>query len=885
MPHYRLRLAAVISAFIAGAAGLSFAADSDSHLTLDKGNQVSLIGGGLADRMQHYGWLETLIESRFPDRDITIRNLGFAGDEIDLKNRMRSKNFGTPDEWLTRTKSDVVLMFFGYNESYGSAAGLPKFKRDLDAVIKQMLEQKYNGASAPKLVLISSIAQENLHNPNLPDAAAHNKNIKLYTEAMAQVAKDNNVLFVDLFAPSLEIYSTARSPLTVDGIHLNEEGDHAIAAIIDKALFGDRPSSAPDSASLEKLRSAVLDKNFYWFNRYRTMDGYNVYGDRADVKYANQQTNRVVMDREMEILDIKTANRDKRVWAVASGKDLKVTDDNLPPLVPVKTNKPGPLAGGTYPFLSGEEAIKHMTVAQGFKVNLFASEEQWPELEKPVQMSFDDKGRLWVAVWPSYPHWQPEEEMNDKLLVFEDTKGTGKADKMTVFADHLHCPTGFAFYNGGVLLAQAPGLIYLKDSKGTGHADVRERVLEGLDSADSHHTANSFVYDPGGALYFQEGTFFRTQVETAWGPPERSADGAVYRFEPRTFKFETYAGYPFANPHGHVFDHWGTDIVTDGTGAVPYYGPSFTGKVYFPQKHRGAPTVYKQRTRPCPGTEIVSSSNFPDEYQGHFFVANVITVQGILNYKLDEKGSGVVGTEVRPPFLQSNDPNFRPSAMEFGPDGGLYVLDWQNPLIGHLQHALRDPNRDHTHGRIYRIVYTERPLAKPAQIAGASIEQLLDLLKSPIDRVRYHARIELGTHDAKDVTSAIDKWIAALDKNDPEYQHHMMEGLWAYQWQNVVNEPLLKQMLKSPDYHARAAATRVLCYWRDRVDKPLDLLRTMVTDDSPRVRLEAVRSCSFFTSGDAGNIALQCLNKPMDPFLEYTLKETSNTLDRFAQVK
>ena len=81
-----------------------------------------------------------------------------------------------------------------------------------------------------------------------------------------------------------------------------------------------------------------------------------------------------------------------------------------------------------------------------------------------------------------------------------------------------------------------------------------------------------------------------------------------------------------------------------------------------------------------------------------------------------------------------------------------------------------------------------------------------------------------------------------MDKNDSQYEHNLMEALWAYQWQNVVNEPLLLQMLKADDYHARAAAVRVLCYWRDRVSKPLDLLRTAATDDSPRVRLEAVRA-------------------------------------------
>ena len=137
------------------------------------------------------------------------------------------------------------------------------------------------------------------------------------------------------------------------------------------------------------------------------MDGYNVYGGRSYEKY-NGVLNRDTMQREMEMRDVMTANRDKRVWAVAQGGDLAVKDDNLPKPVEVKTNKPGKGPNGAHIFLSGEEAIKHMTVPPGCKVNLFASEEQFPELSKPVQMAFDTKGRLWVAAWPNYPERTPK---------------------------------------------------------------------------------------------------------------------------------------------------------------------------------------------------------------------------------------------------------------------------------------------------------------------------------------------------------------------------------------------------------------------------------------------------------------------------------------------
>ena len=130
--------------------------------------------------MQYEGWLDTLLHARFPRHDLVIRNLGFSGDEV--ATRLRSKNFGTPDEWLsgvgeqiggyqenrlksTNTKADVIFAFFGYNESYGGDAGLPAFRQQLDEWITHTLAQKYNGKSAPRIVLFSPIAHEDLRNP------------------------------------------------------------------------------------------------------------------------------------------------------------------------------------------------------------------------------------------------------------------------------------------------------------------------------------------------------------------------------------------------------------------------------------------------------------------------------------------------------------------------------------------------------------------------------------------------------------------------------------------------------------------------------------------------------------------------------------------------
>ena len=845
-------------------------------LDLKPGDHIGIVGNTLADRMQHDGWLETYFHTRFPKHDLVFRNLGFSGDELTL--RLRSAAFGTPDEWLTRTQTDVVFAFFGYNESFAGKAGLDKFKKDLETFIQHTTTQKYNGKSSARLVLFSPIAHENLKDRNLPDGKENNVRLELYTATMAAVAKANGVPFVDLFHATKAPNATLTEPLTINGVHLNAKGNELVAKLIDEALYPNDEVKR-ETAPTEAVRKTVKEKNFYWFNRYRTTDGYSIFGGRADLAFVGGQTNRIVAQREMAVLDVMTGNRDKLIWDAARGKDPKPADDsNTPDFIPVITNKPGPLPGGKHVFLSAEETVAKMTIAKGLKVNVFASEKDFPELVNPVQMAWDAKGRLWVATWATYPHWKPKEAMNDKLLVFEDTKGSGKADKMTVFADNLHNPTGFEFYNGGVIIAQAPDILFLKDTDGDGKADVRVTLVSGIDSADTHHTSNSFTLDPAGALYFQEGTFHHTQVESPYGPSERLANAGVFRYEPRTQKFEVYVSYGFANPHGHVFDRWGQDIVVDGTGANPYHGALFSGHLDFPAKHNGPPQVYKPRTRPCPGMEYLSSRHFPDDMNGDLVVGNVIGFQGLLRYKISERGASLAGTEAEP-ILSSTDPNFRPSDFKVGPDGALFFCDWHNPIIGHMQHNLRDPSRDREHGRIYRVTAEGRPLLWLPKIDGEPIDKLLDLLKSPEDRVHYWAKIELGGRDSDQVIAATKTWLAGLDPKDADYEHQVLEGLWLHSYHNVVDIDLLNRVLASKDHRARAAAARVLCYWRDRVPDALAIFKKLAADESPAVRLQAVRAASFFTVPEAIEVPLIAEGQPRDEYLDYVRAETLRALD------
>jgi glucose/arabinose dehydrogenase/azurin len=740
------------------------------------------------------------------------------------------------------------------------------------------------------VVLFGPIANERHQDPNFPDPSENNARIEAYSRAMAEVARAHGVLFIDLFEVSQRLFAEAARQgrsLSVNGVYLTEEGDRLLAPALFSGLFAE----TPPSGGLERLREVVNEKNRQWHQRYRTVDGYNVYGGRSALAYQPGEggfisdrdppepytSNYEVMQAEMRQRDVLTANRDQRVWAVARGGDLAVDDSNLPPVPEVPSNKPGSGSDGSHVYLDGEEAISRMTVHSGMQVNLFADEKQFPELINPVQMAWDTQGRLWVAVWPNYPERAPDSKTGDSLVILEDTDRDGRADRLSHFIDDLNAPTGFQFFKDGVLLMQAPDLWFVRDTDGDGRADWKQRVLMGMDSADSHHTANALCLDPGGAVYLSDGVFHRTQVETAAGPV-RNNDAAIYRFEPRTGRFETYVAYGFANPHGRVFDYWGNDLITDATGNANYFGPAFSGYLDYPAKHPGMREFWNRPSRPCPATGLLTSRHFPEEFQGNFLNLNVISFQGIFRVRVTEEGSGLKG-ETLEHLISSTDPNFRPIAISIGPDGAIYFCDWHQAIIGHMQHHIRDPNRDHRHGRVYRITYKGRPLMEPPKIHAQPIPALLELLKEPENQTRELAKIELGKRESSEVIAATKAWAAALDRNDPAYEHHLMEALWIHQWHNVVDADLLKRMLRSPEPRARAAAGRVLCYWRDRVPDALAWFRALACDEHPRVRLEAVRAASFFRTAEAADMALEALRYPADYYIHYTLRESLRQLE------
>lgn len=866
----------VVAASLIAGTMIGEADAQDPSFPLNKGDHIAVIGNTLADRMQHDGWLETYLQALHPDLELTFRNLGFSGDEVNR--RPRSESFGDADQWLTKVKADVVFCFFGYNEALRGLSELSDFEKNLVEMIDQMRDQKYNGTSPPRLVVCSPIAHQNLYSPNLPDGSENNEKLAAYTDSMKKVCEEKGVAFVDLFTPTKRYYTIAKEAMTINGIHLTEYGNRIVAGEIVRKLFPGRTAKAP----VAKIREAVLDKNYQWFSRYRVVDGYNVYGGRSKLAW-NGQSNADVMQREMEIFDIKTENRDKHIWAIAKGVDSEVDDSNLPEEVAVETNKQGPNPDGSWPYLGGVEAIEKMQVHEGMEVNLFASEEKFPRLVNPVQMAVDTDSRLWVSVWPSYPHWNPVEPRRDAIVILPDEDGDGEADELIVFADELNSVTGFEFWNGGVLVAAPPEIWFLKDTDGDDKADQKIRMLQGVSSADTHHSANAVVIGPDGWMYWSRGIFNIAAFETPT-TTFRSGKSGVHRFNPRTFEFEFH--FPIGpNPHGDVIDRWGFQFANDGTGGTGSYvniGKGIANKQWF-----------EKRVRPVAATGILSGSHFPDAHEGNFLICNTIGFLGVLQHEVKYSGADITATEIDP-ILVSSDANFRPSDCEVGGDGALYVADWHNTLIGHMQHNMRDPNRDHEHGRIYRVTATGRQLSTPAKMKGKPIAEVCENFFAKANSTRYRARLELSGRDSDQIAEQVQAFADGLNprlvSRERDQAQALLESLWVFEEHRIPNMDLLSKVLQADEPRVRAAAVRTLGHWAGRVNGWEPILQSASQDNSPLVRAEAVKAAVEFAGEDVGQEAVteavfEVASRDLDPELDAVLKYSRRSIDVDKYVK
>lgn len=811
-------------------------------LKLQKGDRIALIGNGLLERTQDHGYLEAMLQQRFPEHGLVVRNLAWSADEVGLQ--PRPANFADTEQHLVHEKADVIFAAFGFNESFAGEAGLPEFKKKLTAYIASLKSKSFNGKSAPRIVLVSPIANENVK--GTPAADLNNAHIAMYADAIKAVAAEQGVGFANVL-PSMK----PDAGLTHDGFQLNEKGQKLFAESLFRETFQETPPAVKP-----ELREAIVDKDRQFFRRFRPLNTFYYTGGR------NRDYGYLDFLPAMRNFDIMVENRDRRIWDLAQGKALpKKVDDSNVPAMPKSIE-----ARGVNEWLKAEDERKAFKVDPRFEVNLFAGEEQFPEIANPIQMRFDSRGRMWVSCSGTYPHAYPGNEPRDRLVILEDTDGDGKADKSTIFAEDLHVPLSFEFGDGGVYVSEQPHLTFLQDTNGDDKADVHRIVLTGFGTEDSHHSLHDFTWTPDGDLIFRESIFHHSQLETAYGPV-RQANSGWFRYDPKTRRLTSFGTYYSTNPWGVTFDDWGQHVASH-----PVYAAAFHSlDPAYPQQHP-VPKGLQAYSGVC-GHEFVDNPTFPKELQGNFIKVRYKPTNRVEIHKWKEGPFGYEEEYVSD-LLFSTNLSFIPVDLKFGPRGDLYVCDWYNPVKGHMQYSLRDERRDRHSGRIWRITAKEQKLQDAPKIAGALIEELLLLLKRPEYRVRSMAKQELRKRNRLNplaVMATLHQWVSLLKPDDPRYRHHQMEAVWVYRGIGAVNADLLRELLACDDHHARAAATQQLRYWHSHFPDAIEVLRKAANDANGIVRMEAAIAASYIGTKDALDAMLDVFKHPRGGHLDYAI--------------
>ncbi len=832
--------------------------------TLRHGDRIVMLGSEYLEQDRKENLFEAALTRHFDDLDLTIRTLGWAGDTPSASARGyfngAEEGFARLTAELERLQPTVVMLFYGANLVEGDGDG--EAEADRFAAFLRGYERLVDliRRGTDRIVVVSPLPAEQLA-PPWPDPSAINRERRAVTEALRRFVdrQGPSVRFVDLFTTMTSRLDESDKPMTHDTIRYNANGYRVIAgALLDRLGV---PHDF-EAEGFEQLRTLIARKNDLVFHRYRPQNETYLRGFRQ-----HEQGQNAI---EIAEFDAWIARAEARIRAFVRGEPL-----------PPELEGP-PERERAFEANTPEQQRALFTLDEGLEIAPFAVE---PMVANPIHMNFDARGRLWVATSPIYPQIRPGARPKDQILILEDTDGDGRADQRTVFADDLLIPTAvLPDERGGAFVANSTELLHLVDDDGDGRADRRRVVLAGFGTEDTHHILHTFGWGPDAALRFFQSIYIHSHVETPFGVRRLMGSG-LWRLRPETGRLDVVMR-GLVNPWGLAFDRYGQAFATDGAGGEgindAFPGSAYTTAVDAARILQG---LNPGQPKHC-GLVQISGRHFPQRWRDDLLTAD-FRGNRINRFTISEQGSGYLSRQ-RTDVLTSRDPAFRPDDLKLGPDGALYNADWHNPIINHGEVDFRDPRRDDRHGRIWRLSVAGRRPAPAPSIVDASIEGLLDLLKSPEETTRRLAKVHLKLRDPRRVDDALGAWVERLDPDDPDSDHHRLEALWTSEAIRRPSIPLLNTCLTSDDHRVRAAAVRVLS--TTLLEAPatletsgfdsLSALERAVHDEHPRVRLEALYGLRTFGTAEAADVALEALDHGVDANLDYALWLTIRELKR-----
>jgi putative heme-binding domain-containing protein len=488
--------------------------------------------------------------------------------------------------------------------------------------------------------------------------------------------------------------------------------------------------------------------------------------------------------------------------------------------------------------LTPAEQLKKFHLPPGFEIQLVAAE---PGIQKPMNLAFDGRGRLWVSGSVEYPIAAETGQGRDSIRILEDTTGDGRADKITTFADGLNIPIGLYPYRDGVVVYSIPSIYFLRDTNGDGRADRREVLYGPLDQpVDTHGLQNAFRRGFDGWLYINHGFRNDTTIAGADGSTIKLNSGNTYRVRLDSSRVEQYT-WGQVNPFGSTFTPGG-DLITADCHSKPLTlllrGAHYSS---FSKPHDGLGFAPNMTEHSHGSTAIAGAAYcdgaFPAAWRGSLLVANVMTCR-VHRDTLIRHGSSVEANE-QPDLLVCDDPWFRPVDLRFGPDGALYIADFYNRIIGHYEVPLDHPQRDRTRGRIWRVVYrgVERDQPQPladVDLAEASVDELIAVLASPSLDQRMLATDQLT--DRIGTIAIVPLRRLLTDAPNPLARVHAMWALFRF---DALKLGEIDRLAHAPEAMVRLHAMRALAETAEVSAQSRNLTIAALRDIDPGVRRAA----------------------------------------------